>query len=66
MPQQQHPVPRFDVKRNRLTGRYRFNLVAANGKVIGSSQRYRSFDACLDGIASVRANAPAAVTLTGR
>jgi uncharacterized protein YegP (UPF0339 family) len=61
-----HPVPRFEIRRNRLTGRYRFNLVAGNGKVIGSSQRYRSLDACLDGIASVRANAPAAATITPR
>lgn len=57
------PLPRFEVRRNRVTRRYRFNLVAENGKVISSSQRYRSEDGVLTGIASVRENAPGAATV---
>ncbi|MBQ9267405.1 MAG: YegP family protein [Clostridia bacterium] len=38
----------------------RFNLVAGNGQVIGSSQIYSSMDACKNGIESVKTNAPVA------
>ena len=38
----------------------RFNLVAGNGQVIGSSQTYASMDACKNGIESVKTNAPIA------
>ena len=34
-----------------------FNLVADNGEVIGVSEFYSSYDACLNGIESVRRNA---------
>ena len=39
-----------------------FNLVASNGEVIGSSQNYSTKDGCLNGIESVRKNAPEADT----
>ena len=38
----------------------RFNLVAGNGQVIGTSQIYKSVDACKNGIESVKTNASAA------
>ena len=38
----------------------RFNLVAGNGQVIGTSQTYSSIDACKNGIESVKTNAPIA------
>ena len=38
----------------------RFNLVAGNGQVIGTSQTYSSLDACKNGIESVKTNAPVA------
>lgn len=38
----------------------RFNLVARNKKVVGTSQTYKSRKTCLAGIESVRANAPVA------
>lgn len=38
----------------------RFNLVAGNGQVIGTSQTYSSMDACKNGIESVKTNAPVA------
>ena len=34
----------------------RFNLVAGNGQVIGTSQTYSSIDACKNGIESVKTN----------
>ena len=37
-----------------------FNLKAGNGEVIATSEVYSSEDACLNGIASVKKNAPAA------
>ena len=38
----------------------KFNLVAANGQVIGTSEVYSTEKSCLAGIESVRKNAPAA------
>ena len=37
-----------------------FNLKAGNGEIIATSEVYSSEDACLNGIASVKKNAPAA------
>ena len=39
------------------SGKFRFNLVASNGQVIGTSENYSSKDSCLNGIESVRKNA---------
>jgi uncharacterized protein len=41
-------------------GEFRFRLKAANGEIIASSEGYSSKDACLNGIASVKKNAPEA------
>jgi uncharacterized protein len=41
-------------------GHPRFNLKAANGEIIGSSESYNTEDARDNGIASVKANAPEA------
>jgi uncharacterized protein YegP (UPF0339 family) len=38
----------------------KFNLVAGNGQVIGTSQVYSSMDGCKNGIESVKTNAPIA------
>ena len=37
-----------------------FNLKARNGEIIGTSEIYKSLDACKNGIASVQKNAPVA------
>ncbi len=37
-----------------------FTLVAGNGQVVGTSEYYESEKSCLNGIASVQKNAPAA------
>lgn len=39
---------------------YHFNLIATNGRVIASSEHYETHRACLEGIESVRKNAPQA------
>lgn len=42
------------------SGKYRFNLLASNGQVIGTSQNYASESGCRNGIASVGRTAPSA------
>ena len=42
------------------SGDFRFRLKAGNGQVIAASQAYSSKKACLNGIESVRKNAPVA------
>jgi uncharacterized protein YegP (UPF0339 family) len=39
------------------TGKFHFNLHAANGQVIATSQHYESKESALNGIESVRHNA---------
>lgn len=39
-------------------GKFRFNLKAGNGQIIASSEAYESKAAALNGIESVRKNAP--------
>ena len=41
-------------------GKFRFRLKASNGQVIAASQGYATRKSALDGIASVRNNAPGA------
>lgn len=39
-------------------GEFRFRLKASNGQVIASGEGYKSKKACLNGIESIRKNAP--------
>jgi uncharacterized protein YegP (UPF0339 family) len=41
-------------------GEFRFRLKAPNGEIIASSEGYKSQDACINGINSVKENAPKA------
>lgn len=41
-------------------GEYRFNLTAANGQIIASSEAYANHANCMNGIESVKKNAPEA------
>ena len=50
---------KFEITK-RSNGEFQFNLKAGNGQVIGKSERYSRNVACETGIASVKANAPAA------
>ena len=42
------------------SGKFHFTLKAANGEIIASGETYNSKEAALDGIRSVRNNAPTA------
>ncbi|HEY5990663.1 MAG TPA: YegP family protein [Streptosporangiaceae bacterium] len=50
---------KFVLKRG-TTGKFHFNLVATNGQVIATSESYESKAAALNGIDSVKKNAPVA------
>lgn len=41
-------------------GKYRFRLKAANGEIIAVSEAYESKSGCLNGVESVKTNAPKA------
>lgn len=47
------PNPKFQLYQDKR-GAYRFRLKARNGRIIAVSQGYRSKNACLEGIDSVR------------
>jgi len=42
------------------TGKFHFNLLATNGQVIATSEAYESKAAAINGIESVKKNAPVA------
>lgn len=44
-------------KKTTASGKYRFNLLATNGQVVGASQNYASASGRNNGIASVKKNA---------
>ncbi len=49
--------PKFEVYTDKA-GEFRFRLKARNGEIIAVSEGYKSKDSCLNGIASVKKNAP--------
>lgn len=54
--------PKFEVYRYR-NGDYRFRLIARNGELIGSGERYKSKAGCLNGIDSIKKNSLDATTV---
>jgi uncharacterized protein len=50
---------KFVVKQG-SSGKYHFNLVAPNGQVIATSESYERKQSALNGIESVKTNAPGA------
>lgn len=48
---------KFEVYQD-VNGEFHFRLKAANGQVLATGGGYRSKKACLNGIASIRTNAP--------
>lgn len=54
--------PKFELYQDRA-GQFRFRMKARNGKIIGISEGYTARAGCLNGIESVKANAPGAVTV---
>lgn len=57
---------RFFERTISANGKYHFNLKAANGEVIGTSQMYADASSMENGIASVRFHAPDAVVTEQR
>lgn len=53
------PEPKFDWYKDKA-GKFRFRLLAANGEIIAASESYSSKEACVNGIESVKKNAPIA------
>ena len=51
--------PKFEVYQDKA-GEYRFRLKARNGEIIAVSEGYKAKASCLNGIESVRKNAPEA------
>ena len=49
--------PKFELYRDNA-GEFRFRLKAKNGEIIAASEGYKSKASCLNGIESVRKNAP--------
>ena len=49
--------PKFEVYTDK-TGEFRFRLKAGNGEIIAVSEGYKAKASCLNGIESVRKNAP--------
>jgi len=54
--------PKFEMYQDKAGG-YRFRLKARNGEIIGISESYAAKAGCLNGIESVRKNAPVAEVL---
>lgn len=48
---------KYELK-NSSNGKYHFSLKAANGQIVATSQMYESKESALNGIESVRTNAP--------
>jgi uncharacterized protein YegP (UPF0339 family) len=53
------PEPVFEWYKDKA-GKFRFKLKAANGEIIATSEAYNSKDGCVNGIESVKKNAPIA------
>jgi uncharacterized protein YegP (UPF0339 family) len=53
------PEPVFEWYKDKA-GKFRFRLKSANGEIIATSEGYSSKDGCVNGIESVKKNAPVA------
>jgi uncharacterized protein YegP (UPF0339 family) len=53
------PEPEFEWYKD-AKGKFRFRLKASNGEIIATSEAYASKQGCIDGIESVKKNAPIA------
>ena len=54
--------PKFEMYTDKA-GEFRFRLKASNGQVIATSEGYKTKDSCINGIESVKNNAPDAETV---
>ena len=53
------PEPKFEWYKDKA-GKFRFRLMAPNGQTIAVGEGYESKEACLNGIESIKKNAPIA------
>jgi uncharacterized protein len=53
------PEPLFEWYKDKA-GKFRFRLKAANGEIIATGESYSSKEGCVNGIESVKKNAPIA------
>ena len=53
------PGPVFEVFKDKA-GKYMFHLKAPNGEIIAVSEAYETKQGCIDGISSIKKNAPIA------
>jgi uncharacterized protein YegP (UPF0339 family) len=53
------PEPKFEWFKDKA-GKFRFRLKAPNGEIIATGEAYNSKDACVNGIESIKKNAPIA------
>ena len=49
--------PKFEIYQDKA-GEFRFRLKATNGQIIAVSEGYKTMNSCLNGISSVKKNAP--------
>ncbi|MDN5352954.1 MAG: uncharacterized protein PWQ12_1875 [Clostridiales bacterium] len=54
-PSEKHP--KFEVYHDK-SGQFRFRLKATNGQIIATSEAYKALAGCMNGIESVKKNAP--------
>jgi len=54
------PEPRFEIYKD-AAGKFRFRLRAANNEIIAVSEAYESKSGCMNGVESVKTNAPKAM-----
>jgi len=52
-------TPKFEIYKD-AEEKFRFRLKAANSEIIASGEAYESKDVCMNGIESVKTNAPIA------
>lgn len=55
--------PKFEVYLDKA-GEYRFRLKATNGQIIATGESYKQLSSCLNGIESIKKNAPDAEIVT--
>jgi len=55
--------PKFQIYEDKA-GEFRFRLTARNGEIIATSEGYKTKASCLNGVESVRKNAPEAEVVT--
>ena len=54
--------PKFEVYKDKA-GEFRFRLKAANGQIVASGEGYKTIKSCLNGIESIKKNAPEAAVV---